>query len=254
MNYDLSGRTMVVLGGTSEIGLAIVSNLTRCGANVVFQGTKPESAEKVTKACAGNPGKCTFKKADLLNYDEVLEVFRFAEKTYGPVKAAVCSGAPLKPGPMLFKDMTADDMVNGYNNRLIPRLFGLRAATEVMAPHGYGKVILISTDAGRTPTPTETIIGSAGAFVNYLARSAGRELARDGIRVNAVAITVTEGTAAYKRLEEKPVFSKMRQKAAFGLIDTADVANYVLYLTAPESDRISGSTMSLNGGLSFPGY
>ena len=137
----------------------------------------------------------------------------------------------------------------------MPRIFGLKAATKFMIPRGFGKVILLSTDAGRTPTPTETIIGSAGAFVNYLARTAGRELSRHGIRVNAVAITITEATKAFGELTGKnSVFDKMKEKAAFGLISPKDVADYILYLAAPESDRISGSTMSVNGGVSFPGY
>lgn len=255
MHCDLSGRTMVVLGGTSDIGAAIVDRLTRCGADVVFQGTNREAADRIAAACAGHPGRSVFRPADLMDYDEVEAVFRFAEEHFGPVKVAVCSGSSRQPPPMLFNDMTPEQMVDGCNNRIIPRLYGLKAASRVMIPHGYGKVVLLSTDAGRTPTPTETIIGSAGAFVNYLARTAGRELSRHGIRVNAVAITITEGTRAFSELTgKKSVFDKMREKAAFGLITPDDVADYVLYLAAPESDRISGSTMSVNGGVSFPGY
>lgn len=254
-SYDLVGRTAVVLGGTSEIGHAIVDALTRCGSNVVFQGTREKAADEIIEACKGNAGSCAFKAADLMDYDQVESVFRDAEEIYGPVAVAVCSGGARKPPPKLFNDMSAQDMVEGFNNRITPRVLGLKAATKVMIPHGYGKVILMSTDAGRTPTPTETIIGSSGAFVNYLARTAGRELSRNGIRVNSVAITITEGTKAFDELTgKKSVFDKMREKAAFGLITPRDVADYVLYLAAPESDRISGSTMSLNGGVSFPGY
>lgn len=255
MNFDLSNSTMVVLGGTSAIGRAIVHRLTGSGANVVFQGTNVQAAEAVAAACADHPGRCEFKAADLMSYDDVEAVFSHAEQRFGPVRVAVCSGGSRKPPPMLFNDMTPEQMIEGYNNRIVPRLFGLKAAAKFMIPRNYGKVILLSTDAGRTPTPTETIIGSAGAFVNYLARTAGRELSRNGIRVNSVAITITEGTKAFDELTgKKSVFDRMREKAAFGLITPVDVASYVHYLAAPESDRISGSTMSVNGGVSFPGY
>ncbi|HHW33668.1 MAG TPA: SDR family oxidoreductase [Paracoccus solventivorans] len=255
MHYDLTGRTAVVLGGTSEIGAAIVETLTKSGSNVVFQGTNEQTGAAIMDRCASHPGTCLFKSADLMQFDQIAAVFTEAKARFGKVDVAVCSGASRRPGPKLLDDMAAEEMVEAYNNRIIPRINGLKAAVDVMIPENYGKIVLISTDAGRTPTPTETIIGSAGAFVNYLARSSARELARNGIRVNAVAITITEGTKAFTELTGKgSVFDKIKSRAAFGLINTQDVADYILYLAAPESDKISGSTMSINGGSSFPSY
>ena len=263
MTGSLAGRSIVVLGGTSALGRTMVERLARHGAYVTFQGRDEAAAAGIADACRGLPGRVLFRPANLMDYEEVRGVYLEAEAAFGKVDVSVCSGGSLEPGPMLFKDMTVADMIACTQSRLIPRLNGLKAASEVMIPRGYGKVILITTDAGRTPTPTETIIGATGAFLIHLTRAAGSELARNGIRINAVALSLTAGTSAYDRLtgpeaENVPakakVFRKIRDRASFGLADPDDIAAYVHYLASPESDRVSGSTLSINGGVSFPGY
>jgi 3-oxoacyl-[acyl-carrier protein] reductase len=98
----------------------------------------------------------------------------------------------------------------------------------------------------------------------FLTRALGAELARYGIRVNAIATTLTTGTPPhdeYLRAVESganetimKAFAKAEQRVKFRINTPDDLAEYVLFLASPESDQISGSTLSINGGLSFPSY
>ena len=92
----------------------------------------------------------------------------------------------------------------------------------------------------------------------------GAELAHLGIRINSVATTLTTGTPAHDRFlaakdagsQEVIVkaFTKAEQRVKFKLNTAEDLAEYILYLSSRESDQVSGSTLSINGGLSFPSY
>jgi 3-oxoacyl-[acyl-carrier protein] reductase len=152
-----------------------------------------------------------------------------------------------------------------YQSGALGRLFLFRAAAEVMAPSGYGKVVLVTTDAGRVPTPGESMIGAAAASLMFLARAAGRELTRDGIRVNTVAISLTKDTPGYDRFAAKrsgggdrdlhvKAFEKLESRMPFGLASADEIADLVTYLVAPESDGITGATFSVNRGGYFPTY
>jgi 2-hydroxycyclohexanecarboxyl-CoA dehydrogenase len=180
------------------------------------------------------------------------------------VDVLVASGGPREPRPLLFASSTPEHSVALLQSRLFPRLYALHAAVAHMRDRAYGKIVLLTTDAARTPTPSEAIIGAAGASVMFLTRALGAELARYGIRVNAIATTLTTGTPPhdeYLRAVEgganetiMKAFAKAEQRVKFRINTPDDLAEYVLFLASPESDQISGSTLSINGGLSFPSY
>jgi 3-oxoacyl-[acyl-carrier protein] reductase len=149
-------------------------------------------------------------------------------------------------------------------SRLAPRLNALHAAVPQMRSQGFGKIVLLTTDAARTPTPSESMIGAAGASVMFLTRALAKELAGYGIRINAVATTITSGTPPYDAFLAAreagsgevivKAFEKAHAKAQFRINTPDDLAAYVLYLASPAADQVSGSTLSINGGLSFPSY
>ncbi len=89
-------------------------------------------------------------------------------------------------------------------------------------------------------------------------------MARDGVRVNAVAITITKDTPGYdKSLQRRTegtagmldrVFERIEARAPFGLGTAAETAELIAFLLAPESDGITGATFSINRGGYFPVY
>jgi 3-oxoacyl-[acyl-carrier protein] reductase len=261
---DVSDRVAVVFGGTKGIGRACVLKLAACGARVVFQGRDEASARAITEECRDLAGRVMFAQADLSSYDGVHGTIARAVGEFGKVDVVVASGGPREPRPKLFIDMAPDDAMLMLQSRLLPRLHALHAAVSHMRSQGYGKIILLTTDAARTPTPSESMVGAAGASIMFLTRALGAELAGLGIRVNAVATTLTTGTPPhdeYLRARASgsnevitKAFAKVEQRVKFRINTAEDLAEYILFLASPESDQISGSTLSINGGLSFPGY
>ncbi|WP_244832019.1 SDR family NAD(P)-dependent oxidoreductase [Caballeronia sp. TF1N1] len=264
MITDLTGAAAVVLGGTKGIGRASVVKLAQSGANVVIQGRDEDAARALIDECKEHAGERVFVNSDLLSYEGIERAVAHAVERFGKVDIVVASGGPRDPKPKLFVDMSPEEGVACLNSRLMPRLNAVHAATRFMREQGYGKIVLITTDAARIPTPSESMIGAAGASIMFLTRALGAELAHFGIRINSVATTLTTGTPAHDRFlaakeagsQEVIVkaFTKAEQRVKFKLNRAEDLAEYILYLASRESDQVSGSTLSINGGLSFPGY
>ncbi len=262
---ELAGLSVAVTGGTKGIGRAVVRTLAARGARVTFQGRDADAAATLIEECAGGPGEAFFVAGDVGSFADAQALVAAACARCGRLDVYVSSGGPREPSPRLFTDMaTPGDSLAMIESRLLPRLNGLHAAVPRMREQGYGKIVLLTTDAARTPTPSESMIGAAGAVVIFLTRALAKELAGHGIRVNAVATTITSGTPPYdaylaaKAANSDEVlvkaFTKAHAKASFRINTPQDIADYVLFLASPASDQISGATMSINGGLSFPSY
>jgi 3-oxoacyl-[acyl-carrier protein] reductase len=265
LRADLAGRGIAVTGGTKGIGRAAVLALVANGARVVYQGTDASAAAEISRACEGLPGEAVFEPGNLMEFGDVQRLAQSARERFGRLDVMVASGGPRSPAPALFRDLaTPADSLALLQSRLLPRLNALHAAVPVMREQGGGKIILLTTDAARTPTPSESMIGAAGASIMALTRALAKELVRDGIRLNAIATTITAGTPPYDAwLAAKEqgsqatlvkAFSKAHENVGLRINTADDLADYILFLASPASDQITGSTMSINGGLSFPQY
>jgi 3-oxoacyl-[acyl-carrier protein] reductase len=264
MQTDLVGRSAVVLGGTKGIGRAAVVKLAQSGSDVVFQGRDSAAAQSLIDELKVHKGTRLFVESDLLTYHGIEAAVAEAKEAFGKVDVIVASGGPKEPRPKLFVDMSPEEGIAAIESRLMPRLNALHAAVKFMRDQKYGKIILITTDAGRIPTPSESMIGAAGAAVIFLTRALAAELAGLGIRVNSLSTTLTTGTPGHDTFLKArdsgsqevivKAFTKAEQRVKFRLNSAEDLAEYILYLASPESDQVSGSTLSINGGLSFPSY
>jgi 2-hydroxycyclohexanecarboxyl-CoA dehydrogenase len=264
MNLQVEGKTAVILGGTSGIGRATARLLVSEGAKVVIQGRDEMSANELVEELRATGGSAKFVSADIYDYQSVDEVFAACEKEYGGLDIVIASGGSFIVPPTPFLSLSPENLSDVVESRFYHRLYAVHAAASRMKTHGYGKIVTLTTDAGRTPTPLESVIGASAAALNFLVRSLGRELARDGIRINNVSISLTTNTPSFSRHQERleegqkrgwsGVLSKVESRAAFGLCTPEDVASTVGFLASPLSDKISGATLSVNGGVSFPSY
>jgi len=257
---DLVGKVAVVVGGSQGIGKAVARGLAARGAKVAIVGRSRETGESVAMAIQAAGGTAQWFKGDATEYQQMQQMAAEVQEKLGPINILVASGGPLRPRPELFLQTDPADYMGYFTNKYVTRLYALRAVVDQMIAQGKGKVVFLSTDAGRVPTPSEALVGSAAAALMFATRALGRELSRHGIRVNTVSTTLTTDTPSWDRLQDKALkemtiskaFSKIEGRSAFGLNKPEDVAAAVLFFTGDESDQISGATISVNGGLSFP--
>jgi 3-oxoacyl-[acyl-carrier protein] reductase len=258
MITDLKGKTVLVTGAADGIGKTIAVKLATCGANVVVTDYNVEKAQQVADQIKAMGVKAIAVKMDLYDYDAVVAATNKAIAAMGNIELLVACGAAnaqyAKPA------YTFDPKVDFDGNQKVhvwARLYPIYALHEHMKANGYGKVVVITSDAGRTPTPKEAFVGGAASMLITIGKVMGKENARYGIRHNTVCLTLIENTPAQKQVETETqaanIFAKVRQRASFGIPQVEDVSEIVTYFVSPESDKITGSVFSVNGALSFPG-
>jgi len=259
---QLTGKLAVVVGGSVAIGKAIARRFADEGAVVAIVSRDQKRGQAAADELRAAGGTAHWFGGDFLDYASIRKAAEAVEKQLGGANILVVSGGPENPRPRLFMDAPPEDYIPLFQNKCLGRLTALRAFADQMIAKGKGKVVFITTDAGRVPTPSEALIGSAAAALMYATRSIGKELSRHGIRVNCVSATLTKDTNAWDRFTEAAArdsdavivraFKKVEARSPFGLNEPADVANAALFFASDASDQISGATISVNGGLSFP--
>ncbi len=264
MKADLSGSVAVVMGGTRGIGRAIVQKFAACGAQVVFQGRDHAAAADVA-ASTGRVGPAPlFVPASLERYEEIRRVIDTAVQRFGRLDIVVANGGTAIPRPALFHEIPPENLTAYFDSRCYNRIYTIHTAFAHMKQQRYGKIINLTTDAGRIPTPSESLIGAAAAALVFLTRALGREFARWGVRINTISTTLTVDTPPYQRYREEleqgsdavivKAFRKLEERTPFGLNRPDDLAELAVYLAGRESDQLTGATISINGGISFPAY
>jgi len=257
----LSGRVALIGGGSRGIGREVALRLARSGADIAVTARGLEGAETVAAQVRQLGRRAVALETNLTSFESISSTANMVKDALGDPDILVVSGAAGVPTQALaFADTPPSAFHDYFLSQLYTRLNAVSAVLPAMRARGYGKVVVVTTDAGRVPTPGESLYGGAAAALMFMVRAIAKEVARDGVRLNAVSVTVTRHSATWEDYQAGdgpgPVlaqaFSRIEQRAAFGLNEAADVAAAIEFFASPSSDRISGASLSMNGGASFP--
>jgi len=257
METNLSGKVALVGGSTKGIGKAIVHKLAENGADVVVNGRDSQPGLEMVKEIEKLGRKALFKKADLTNYEEVKKMTEDVIREWGKIDIVIASGGADYPTPRFFHEIEPDLYPEFMKWRLFLRLYMIKAVLDHMKDRKKGKIILISTDSGRVPTPGASLNGAAAAGLVLITKVLAQEFSRWKIHVNTISTTVTIDTPGYelaiKRDSTGKIYQRATERMPFWPLTPQDIAELAFFLASEESDRITGQIFSVNGGLSFPG-
>ena len=188
MGIDLNGKVALVTGSSTGVGRVIALKFSEYGADVVVNGRSPESGLETVNEIQDMGKRGIFEKADISVFKEVKEmVDRVLMKMY-KIDILVVSGGvthhPTLDGPAFFREIDPDTYWDWMITQYISRLYCVRAVLDHMIERKSGKIVLIGTDAGRWPTPGESLVGGAGAALVLTTKVLASEFARWGIDVN----------------------------------------------------------------------
>ena len=256
MNTDLSNKSAFVAGSSQGIGKAIALKLAENGADVVINGRTPAPGLETVRQIQNMGRRSLFEKADITSYKEVKKAVEDVLSKWGNIDILVATGAGGDPPPRLFNKTDPELYIDYLKTRMLCRLYCVRAVIDHMIEKQAGKIIIISTDAGRVPTTGESLIGAAAAGINLATKVLAKELSKWHIHINTICTTVTANTKGYEKVlsgEMAGIFEKAARAMPFWPLKPEDIAELALFLASPDSDRITGQIFSINCGLSFPG-
>jgi NAD(P)-dependent dehydrogenase (short-subunit alcohol dehydrogenase family) len=248
----IEGRTAVVTGGCSGIGLATVRRFVEEGARVVV-GDIDDAAGATLAAELGGPEVVTYVHVDVTSKEEVDALFRTAKDTYGSVDIAFNNAgiSPPEDDSILDTDLEAWRRVQEVN--LTSVYLCCKAALPYMLEQKRGSIINTASFVAVMGAATSQISYSASkGGVLSMSRELGVQFARDGVRVNALC----PGPVNTPLLKE--LFASDAERAARRLVhvpmgrfgEPEEMANAVLFLASDESSFMTANTFLVDGGIS----
>ena len=248
----IEGRTAVVTGGCSGIGLATVRRFVEEGARVLI-GDIDDAAGQALVDELGGTDVATYVHVDVTSKDEVDALFRTAQDTYGSVDIAFNNAgiSPPEDDSILDTDLDAWRRVQEVN--LTSVYLCCKAALPYMLEQRRGSIINTASFVAVMGAATSQISYSASkGGVLSMSRELGVQFAREGVRVNALC----PGPVNTPLLKE--LFAADEERAARRLVhvpmgrfaEPEEMANAVLFLASDESSFMTANTFLVDGGIS----
>lgn len=222
---------------------------------IVLMGRNPERG---ASACArvrsrAEQADVSFIAVDATDSRSVAHAAEQARERLETVDVLVTSTGPAKP-PRLLHTIPLDDLQPTLENIVMPPLLMMGALLPVMRAQGHGCVVNVASDAAKVATPGESLIGASMAAIVMFSRTAALEAKREGVRINVVTPSLIADTPGADLLFADPFSAKLFQKASalatLGIPDPTDLADTILFLASSAARRITGQTLSVNGGIS----
>lgn len=241
----LQGKTAVVTGGTRGIGFAIAKLYLENGANVAIAGSRQETVDKALAQLPEYAGRVMGICPNLCDPEAVGAAFAAVKEKFGSLDILV-NNAGVSSRASIY-DYTAEEFTNVINLNVNAVFVCCQAAARIMKPQGGGVIINTSSMVAKIGQPSGCAYPASKFAVNGLTVSLARELAKDQIRVNAVAPGVTR-TDMVAALPQEMV-ARVSAGIPLGRVgEPLDVANAFLYLASDMGSYVTGAVLGVDGG------
>lgn len=244
--------TLIVTGASRGIGAAIARLAAERGWAVAVNYSAGEAeAKKVVAEIAGSGGRGIAIRADIAEEDQIVGMFETAERELGPMKGLV-NNAGITGGFAHVEDVTADALQRVFAVNVSGAILCAREGVRRMSTrHGGtgGAIVNISSRAAHTGSPGEWVhyAASKGAIDSFTVGLA-REVATEGIRVNAVAPGLVE-TGLHAANGEPGRLQRLAGTIPMGRAGLPhEVAEGVLWLLSPAASYTTGAILEIGGG------
>ena len=250
---DLTGKVALVTGSSRGIGLACALRLAEAGADIVVNYvTSGREADEVAAQIAAMGRNVACVRADVGQEEDVDDMIGFVKQEFGRLDILVHNAATGGFRPLAATTQRHFDAAMHTN--VLSFVYLLKAAAPLLesAP-GRGKAVVLSSHGTHMALPMYGLIGGSKAALTSLARHWALELGDRGVNVNVVEAGLVE-TDSTKRLPgAAEMFAGRQHKTMMGerMLEAADVADAVLFLSSPLSDLVQGQTLVVDGGAAI---
>jgi len=243
VQIDLGGRVALVTGTGRYIGAEIARTLAASGAAVAVNDLRPELAAEVVGEITAGGGRAIAAVGDITDFATVASLVADTTQAFGPIDIVV-NNAGIPPGGVNvahFRDIPMDDWEKLFAVNLFAVLYTTKAVIDGMCDRGWGRIVTVSSDAGRVGMGQGlSIYGAAKAGAVAFGRNLAHEVGKFGVTVNSVSLGMMDNfpprEAAVRMV---PVRRQGRKE---------DVATTVTFLASDAASYITGQTIPVNGG------
>jgi gluconate 5-dehydrogenase len=248
--FALDGQVVLVTGAGKGIGRGIAVDAANSGARVIATSRTESELADLAEEIRNSGGACDTVTAELTRVDEIRRVYAFALERAGRIDGVVNNAGFNRLRDAVDYDEDEVDELFAINLKAV--YWSCVLAAQSMIDGGIrGAIVNITSQAAVVGAPGRSPYSAAKAGVNHLSRSLAAEWAPYGIRVNAVAPTVTATPLGLRAMAQRPEFAAEvgRRIALRGCAaEVSDITRPVIFMLAPAASLITGQTLVVDGG------
>ncbi len=249
----LVGKVALVTGAAQGIGRAIATRLAEEGAKVAIADIREDIATKTAADLKSSGLQAIAIKLDVTSLDSAIAAVSTVEHELGAIDILVNNAGWDKLEPFVESTPETWDRVIAINFRGV--LNCCKAVIPGMQTRGGGKIVSISSDAGRVGSLGEAVYSGCKAGIIAFSKTLARELARNKINVNVVCPGPTETALLRGVMEQQPkvLEAMLRGIPMRRLGQPQDLAGAVAFFVSSDADYATGQVISISGGLTMTG-
>ncbi len=249
---ELQDKVVFITGASRGIGRAAAIAFAEAGADVAINfRAHPDEAEEVAALVKSHGRKAVLVPGDVSDLSTVEQMVAKTVQTLGRLDCAVSNAA--------YSDREwfhAADMA-GFHRTIDVTMWGafhvLRAATcQMLAQASGGSIVIVSSPHAVVPVPRAMAYNMAKAAIDHMARTAAIELTEHRIRVNIIHPGWID-TPGERKFATEEKLTQSGQKLPWGRLgQPGEIARGIVFLASPKSDYMTGSTLTIDGGIQLP--
>ena len=246
-SFDLSGRSAVITGGAQGFGRAIAERFLASGARISLWDVNPELNAQTARELGGPPNVHT-ADVDVSKRDEVDSAARATAGALGGIDILVANAGITGPNFTTW-EYPPDEWARVIEVDLVSVFYCCRAVVPVMLAQKYGRIVTISSVAGKEGNPNASAYSAAKAGIIALTKSLGKELARENIAVNCITPAAAR-TRILEQMSQTHVDWMLSKIPRGRFLEIDELAALAAWLASEENSFSTGAVFDLSGGRS----
>ncbi|WP_209123276.1 SDR family NAD(P)-dependent oxidoreductase [Alkalihalobacillus sp. BA299] len=244
---ELTGKVIVVTGGSRGIGAEMVREFAIKGADVVISSRRIEACEEIAQEIRELGRKAVTVSCDVSSISDIKNLFQVTMDEFGRLDVLVNNAGANVTKPAIEVTVEDWDYINDVNIKGL--FFACQEAAKIMINQDGGKIINISSVGGVKPYKRITPYTATKAAVIHMTKSLAAEWARYNIHVNSIAPGLI-GTEINKKEREDKAWLEKATKAIplRRLGEPKDISKMAYYLVSDAANYITGQTFFIDGG------
>jgi NAD(P)-dependent dehydrogenase (short-subunit alcohol dehydrogenase family) len=246
-NYDLKNRRAIVTGAAQGFGLAITERFLDSGASVAMWDLDADESGKAAKKLESR-GRVLTQAVDVSDLAQVEAAAAATAAAFGGIDILVANAGIAGSNHKTW-EYPVDEWRRVIEIDLMGVFYCCRAVIPHMLEQRYGRIVTISSVAGKEGNPNASAYSTAKAGVIALTKSLGKELAGDNIAVNCITPAAAK-TRILDQMSQQHVDWMLAKIPRGRFLEIAELASLATWLASEENSFSTGSVFDISGGRS----
>ena len=242
-NYNLKGRVAVVTGGAQGVGYAITKRLLESGAEVIIWDIDQKATDEALKKLSSD--KCSYQNVDVTNIDDITKNIENITKEKN-IDIFINNAGMAGQNTQVW-NYPKDEWLKVMDLDLNSVFYCCKAIVPHMIKNNYGRIVNISSIAGKEGNPNASAYSTAKAGVIGLTKSLGKEVAEKNIAVNCVTPAAAK-TRIFDQMTKEHIDYMLSKIPRNRFAKVEELASLVTWLASEENSFSTSAVFDLSGG------